>query len=128
MGPSPTNPLKGDIMTKKKDQTSPTCGNCGHSQDCHEIGVGQCHSHEVVDVNQVCRCSQFNTEGPFNPRTEDAYPLLQVKVGLRQQGHVPTIKKMLSEDKSWKEIGEAINWDPETAKQHWEWLKDIRIP
>ena len=44
--------------------------------------------------------------------------LLNVPVafGLRAQGHIPTIKHMLSLGKTWDEIGAAINWDPETAR------------
>ena len=36
--------------------------------------------------------------------------------GLRAQGHLSTIEKMLAEGASWDEIGKAINWDPATAK------------
>jgi hypothetical protein len=44
--------------------------------------------------------------------------------GLPAQGHIPTIQRMLSEGKSWKEIGDEIGWCPETAKKHYEhWEK-----
>lgn len=49
---------------------------------------------------------------------------LQVKFGLRQQGHLPTIKRMLEECKSWEEIGRAISWDPTTAE---EWYHDEQL-
>lgn len=40
-----------------------------------------------------------------------------VKFGLRQQGHVPTVERMLRERKTWAEIGEAIGWDGNTAAE-----------
>jgi hypothetical protein len=49
---------------------------------------------------------------------------LKVQFGLRQQGHLPTIEQMLKEGKSWEEIGQAIRWDPETAKQ---WYHDEQL-
>ena len=45
----------------------------------------------------------------------------QVRFGLKQQGHLPTIEKMLKNNATWEEIGKAINWDPETAKEHYGW-------
>jgi hypothetical protein len=46
---------------------------------------------------------------------------LRVAFGLRNQGHIPTIEKMLEEGKTWEEIGRAIRWDPFTAQQHYTW-------
>ena len=42
-----------------------------------------------------------------------------VVFGLRAQGHIPTIQRMLSEGKTWDEIGEVINWEPATARRHY---------
>lgn len=43
--------------------------------------------------------------------------------GLKAQGHIPTIRKMLAEGKTWEEIGEKIGWCPKTAKEHWELIE-----
>lgn len=42
---------------------------------------------------------------------------IPVQVGLRAQGHIPTVERMLAEGKSWDEIGAAINWDGATAAE-----------
>ena len=39
-----------------------------------------------------------------------------VLIGLRQQGHIPTVKRMLEEGKAWDEIGKAIGWDGKAAR------------
>lgn len=49
-----------------------------------------------------------------------------VLFGLRQQGKLELVEKMLTEGKSWDEIGKAIGWDGPTAKQHNEWGKTLR--
>ncbi len=43
-----------------------------------------------------------------------------VLFGLRQQGHVPTIEKMLQEGSSWETIGQAIGWCPVAAEKHYK--------
>jgi hypothetical protein len=40
--------------------------------------------------------------------------------GLKAQGHMPTIARMLLAGESWDAIGRAINWCPNTARRHWE--------
>ena len=35
---------------------------------------------------------------------------LRVKIGLRAQGHIPTIQMMLAAGKSWDDIGNVIGW------------------
>jgi hypothetical protein len=40
--------------------------------------------------------------------------------GLVNQGHIPTIEKMLKESKTWDEIGKQIGWCPNTAKEYYE--------
>ena len=54
----------------------------------------------------------------------DLAPLLnaEVRLGLVQQGHIRTIERMLGDGCLWNEIGEEINWEPETARQHYEWF------
>ena len=44
-----------------------------------------------------------------------------VLCGLKQQGHLPTIERMLKHGATWDEIGEEIGWCPETAKEHYSW-------
>lgn len=36
-----------------------------------------------------------------------------------QQGHLPTIEKMLAKHQSWEAIGKAIGWCPNTACRHY---------
>lgn len=43
-----------------------------------------------------------------------------VVFGLVNQGHVPTIERLLAEGKNWDEIGSAIGWCPSTAREHYE--------
>ena len=40
--------------------------------------------------------------------------------GLKAQGHIPTIERMLKDGATWKEIGKKIGWYPETAKEDYE--------
>jgi len=39
-------------------------------------------------------------------------------IGLHQQGHFETVKRMRGEGKSWDEIGAVINWSG-TAVEKW---------
>lgn len=50
----------------------------------------------------------------------DALLNAPVVFGLKAQGHLPTIGKMLGQGKTWEEIGKAINWCPDTAREHYE--------
>lgn len=59
--------------------------------------------------------------------TDELERLLDVPIvfGLKAQGHLPTIERMLSERKTWREIAEAIGWDEKTAQFHYEkWAKE----
>ena len=59
----------------------------------------------------------------------EEYPELanaEFRFGLRAQGHIPTVERMLSEGKSWKEIGEAIGWCASTAREYYEREKHVR--
>jgi hypothetical protein len=44
----------------------------------------------------------------------------KVVFGLKRQGHIPAIERMLKEGKNWDDIGAAINWCPITAREHYE--------
>lgn len=50
---------------------------------------------------------------------------LQIKFGLRQQGHVPTVERMLAEGATWEAIGKAIGWCPVAAKN---WYERFEVP
>ena len=50
---------------------------------------------------------------------------VRIKFGLRAQGHIPTIERMLGEGKSWDEIGSAIGWHSQTAKEWYEKYEDL---
>ncbi len=43
-----------------------------------------------------------------------------VLIGLRQQGHMPTVERMVREGKTWEEIGSAIGWDGKAAHDWYE--------
>lgn len=45
---------------------------------------------------------------------------VSVRFGLRAQGHIPTIERMLSEGADWHAIGRAIGWHADTARQWYE--------
>ena len=45
---------------------------------------------------------------------------VDVQIGLRQQGHIETVDRMLAEGATWNEIGVAIHWHGPTAKQWYE--------
>lgn len=57
---------------------------------------------------------------------------VQIKFGLQAQGHIPIIHRMLSEGRSWKDIGEAIHWDPETARvwflRYCQGMQNVNVP
>ena len=43
-----------------------------------------------------------------------------IKIGLRQQGHIPTVERMLAHGATWDEIGKAIGWHGPTAQRWYE--------
>lgn len=45
---------------------------------------------------------------------------VKVLIGLRQQGHIETVERMLTEGKTWDEIGATIHWHGPTAKRWYE--------
>ena len=48
---------------------------------------------------------------------------LKVRIGLRQQGHMPTVERLLAEGRTWDEIGKEIGWHGPTAKKWYEMEK-----
>lgn len=57
------------------------------------------------------------TASPATPELSEALKDVPVAFGLRAQGHLPTIEAMLREGCTWTEIGRAIRWDPDTARE-----------
>lgn len=59
-----------------------------------------------------------DAKGPYEGIDEE---LLKTppSIGLRQQGHMETVARMLLDGKTWEEIGAEIHWHPETAKHWW---------
>jgi hypothetical protein len=53
---------------------------------------------------------------------------IPVVIGLRAQGHIPTVEKMLEEGSSWAEIGKAIGWDGDTAKEWYGYELNSKSP
>ena len=45
---------------------------------------------------------------------------VKVAFGLTAQGHLPKITEMLTDGRSWPEIGREIGWDHETARKFYE--------
>ena len=43
-----------------------------------------------------------------------------VLIGLRQQGHIPTVERMFADGKTWDEIGASIGWDGKAAHDWYE--------
>ena len=52
---------------------------------------------------------------------------LQVRIGLRAQGHMPAVEKMLRDGKTWDDIGAAIGWHGPSVREWWsrEVLADL---
>lgn len=49
-------------------------------------------------------------------RLKEIFGDVKVQVGLRQQGHMDTVIKMIRNAASWEEIGKAIGWHGPTAR------------
>ena len=45
---------------------------------------------------------------------------VRIQFGLEAQGHIPTVERLLSEGKTWDEIGDVIGWHGPTAKEYYE--------
>ena len=45
--------------------------------------------------------------------------------GLKAQGHIPTITKMLEDGRTWEQIGKVIGWCPVSAKKSWDRINGI---
>jgi len=47
-----------------------------------------------------------------------------VAFGLQAQGKIEQVTQLLEDGKNWDEIGEAIGWDGQTAKKHYNLYKE----
>jgi hypothetical protein len=54
------------------------------------------------------------------PDPLDALSGVKFAFGLRAQGHIPTIERMLTDGASWSAIGDAIGWCGDTAREWYE--------
>jgi hypothetical protein len=77
-------------------------------------------------INSISDLSEI-LKHPDMIALEDALDNAPVVFGLIAQGHIPTIEKMLTQSKTWKEIGDAIGWDGGTAEQHYQWYAESRL-
>lgn len=50
---------------------------------------------------------------------------LTVRFGLRQQGHIETVRQMRAEGKSWEEIGKRIGWQGNAVEKDFTWEMGI---
>lgn len=50
----------------------------------------------------------------------DVLANVPIVFGLRAQGHIPTVERMLAEGASWDEIGKEIGWDGAAAQRFYE--------
>jgi hypothetical protein len=44
----------------------------------------------------------------------------ELRIGLRAQGHLPLVERMLAAGESWEAIGKAIGWSPRAAQRWYE--------
>lgn len=51
---------------------------------------------------------------------EEIFRGVKVCIGLRQQGHMPTVERMRADGATWDEIGKAIGWDGKAAEEWYE--------
>jgi len=53
-----------------------------------------------------------------NPFAE--LPNVPILFGLRAQGKLETVERMVREGRSWEEIGDEIGWAPDAAERFWK--------
>lgn len=63
----------------------------------------------------------------MDPKLLEVFKGIKVLIGLKQQGHMPTVEAMLTDNKTWDEIGKAIGWDGRAAKEWYEIETQERI-
>jgi len=88
------------------------CGKPSTQNLCNDCALQ--HSHDYNDAQRE-----------MEVKIEDELLNAPVVFGLRAQGHIPTIKKMLSEGQSWDAIAAKIGWCRDVLKQHYLALPDL---
>ena len=49
-----------------------------------------------------------------------------IAFGLKAQGRLDLVERMVLDGKSWDEIGAAIGWSGDAVERHWNWhLEDL---
>lgn len=51
---------------------------------------------------------------------QDVLGNVEIRFGLRAQGHFDTVALMRADGRSWEEIGSAIGWTPEAVEEFYE--------
>ena len=113
------------------------CFICGGDGTIEVRPAGYGHSDDLAEYEPCFNCNgsgqtKRNDPAPGGLSDRELAELfrdsnVRVLFGLKAQGHIPTIERMLAAGDSWNEIGKAIGWDPETAKQHYERTSTIEI-
>lgn len=50
----------------------------------------------------------------------------KIAFGLSAQGHLATVEQMVTDGRSWEDIGAAIGWSADAVEQHWKWHVEDR--
>lgn len=87
-----------------------------------------CHDMDMVAEDAARAIRNF-----ISHDLDEALLNAPIVFGLKAQGHLPKIQQMLSEMKSWEEIGNEIGWCPTTAREYYErqsweegsWQKEV---
>lgn len=114
-----------------------TCNECGKQYigtDGERFGETEDEIRGIAeDEGWLCGIPVSNGSdrdlcGECRPAVEDLWQKLgktldesglKLKVGLRQQGKIPTVEHMLSEGKTWDEIATAIGWSDGAVVKQW---------
>lgn len=114
------------------------CGSQGLDADGHCIRCGLKPDEDVINDQPECPPGFLAPQSPAGEQVgaSDAVVALdqilrdcdlQVRIGLRAQGHMPAVEKMLRDGKTWDDIGAAIGWHGPSVREWWsrEVLADL---
>lgn len=82
-----------------------------------------------LDANLADRLARQSGRTPASPDdfTGPEWKALMntpVRFGLVQQGHIPTIERMLADGQPWDVIAKEIGWEAKTLIKHWGWYQE----
>lgn len=126
----PTESLKYCVdFTQSVMDHSPTV--MAHVQKC-QVFLGAGRSADVTGgrgmsltpYRGVCPTCRHDHGDPLLKQIEAAGT--SFAFGLRAQGHLPTIERMLADGKAWNDIGKEIGWHPETAQRFY--AREVATP